>query len=53
MKLHGNVEMQGDTTIFTVSSNTQQIKRLGRYNSAVYNKIANLGVCKKCQLDDE
>jgi len=50
MKLHGNVEMQDNTTIFTVSSSTQQIKGLGRYDPAVYNKIVNLRVYKKCQM---
>jgi len=48
---NGNVEMQDNTTIFTVSSSTQQIKRLDKYDP-VYNKIANLRVCKKCQLYD-
>jgi len=38
---NGNVEMQDNTTIFTVSSSTQQIKRLDKYDP-VYNKIANL-----------
>jgi len=48
---NGNVEMQDNTTIFTVSSSTQQIKRLDKHDP-VYNKIANLRVCKKCQLYD-
>jgi len=50
---NGNVEMQDNTTIFTVISNIQQIKRLDRYDPAVYHKIANLRVCKKCQLHDK
>jgi len=47
---HGNgiVEMQDNTT----SSKTQQIKQLDK-NDPIYNKIANLRVCKKCQLYDK
>jgi len=45
-----SVEMQGNTTIFTVSSSAQQIKRIDRYDPAVYNKIANLCVCKKMSI---
>jgi len=50
---NGNVEIQDNTTILTVSSSAQRMKRLDTYDPAVYNKIANLRVCKKYQLDDE
>lgn len=48
---NGNVEMQDNTSILTVSSNTQRIARLDRYDPAVYNEIANVRVSKKYLLD--
>ena len=50
---NGNVEMQDNTKILTVSSTTQRMARLNRYDPAVYNEMANLRVCKKYLLDDE
>lgn len=50
---NGNVEMQDNTTILTASSSAQRMVRLDRYDSAVYNEIANLRVCKKFLLHDK
>lgn len=50
---NGNVEMQDNTKILTVSSSTQRMARLNRYHPAVYNEMANLRVCKKYLLGNE
>lgn len=48
---NGNVEMQDSTTILHVFSATQKIAKLERYDSQIYDEIANIRVAKKYQLD--